>query len=163
MEQLNQWEVSSKQVSIVNLPKWEVDKNGNIVRKSGRCEMAPEEWYRYLPLQRPVLPVFQQSCASHWKELQRENTPLRAILNGQLISASETLYDDFIFREIAAENEIFQEAMIVGRVLGKYQLGIGDSWVAFRIEEMIRTGKLEVVTAADKDMPSYYRILKKRI
>lgn len=152
MEQLNQWEVSSQQVSIVDLPKWEVDKNGNIVRKSGWCEMAPEEWYRYLPLQRPVQPVFQQSCASRWKELQRENTPLRAILNGQLISTSETLYDDFIFREIAAEDEIFQEAMIVGRVLGKYQLGIGDSWVAYRIEEMIHAGKLEIVTAADKDI-----------
>lgn len=88
---------------------------------------------------------------------------MRATLNGQLISAPETLYDDFIFREIAAEDEIFQEAMIVGRVLGKYQLGIGDSWIAFRIEKMIHDGKLEVVTAADKDMPIYYQVLKKRI
>lgn len=163
MEQLNQWKVPSEQVSIVDLPKWEVDRDGNIVSKSGWCEVAPEEWYRYLPLQKPVLPVFQQSCASHWKELQRENAPLRTTLNGQLISASETLYDDFIFREIAAEDEIFQEVMIVGRVLGKDQLGIDDSWIALRIEEMIHSGKLEVVTEADKDMPSYHRVLKKRI
>ena len=88
---------------------------------------------------------------------------MRATLNGQLISAPETLYDDFIFREIAAEDEIFQEAMIVGRVLGKYHLGIGDSWIAFRIEKMIHDGKLEVVTAADKDMPIYYQVLKKRM
>ncbi|WP_282433056.1 DUF3658 domain-containing protein [Desulfosporosinus youngiae] len=49
-------------------------------------------------MQKPVLPVFEQRCASHWQELQREKASLRATLNGQLISAPETLYDDFIFR-----------------------------------------------------------------
>ncbi len=163
MEQLDQWKAHSGQVSIVKLPEWEADEKGNIVRKSGWGEAAPREWHRYPALQKPVLPVFIQSCASHWKELQRENAPLRAMLNGQLVSASEKLYDEFILREIAAEGEKFQEAVIIGRVLGKYQLGIGDSWAAIRIEEMIRTGKLETVTAAAEDMPAYHRLLKKRI
>lgn len=161
MGQLNQWKVHGKQVSIVKLPEWEADEMGNIVQKSGWGEVAPGEWHRYLTLQKPVLPVFEQSCASHWQELQRENAPLRATLNGQLISAPETLYDDFIFREIAAEGEEFQEAKVIGRVIGKYQLGIGDFWVAFRIEEMIREGKLEVVSAVAEDMPVYHRVLKK--
>lgn len=161
LEQLNQWKVGG-QVSIVKLPEWEAEENGNIVQKSGWGEVAPEEWHRYLAFQRPVLPVYRQICASHWQELQRENAPLRAILNGQLVSTSEKLYDDFILREIAAEGEEFQEAMIVGRVLGKYQLGIGDSWIAFRIEEMIYAGKLEAVSAVAEDMPIYHRLLKKR-
>lgn len=88
---------------------------------------------------------------------------MRATLNGQLVSVTETLYDDFILREIAAEDGTFQEAMVVGRTLGKYQLGIGDSWVALRIEEMIHAGKLEIVTPAAEDMPRYYRILKKQL
>ncbi|MEG0772650.1 DUF3658 domain-containing protein [Clostridium sp.] len=163
MEQLNQWKVHGRQVSIVKLPELEPDEKGNLVQKSGWGEVAPGEWHRYLALQKPVLPVFEQSCASHWQELQRENAPLRATLNGQLISAPETLYDGFILREIAAEGEEFQEAMVIGRVIGKYQLGIGDSWIAFRIEEMIRAGKLESVTAVAKDMPIYHRVLKKCI
>jgi hypothetical protein len=73
----------------------------------------------------------------------------------------ETLYDDLIVREIAAEDEEFHEAMVIGRVLGKYQLGIGDSWVALRIEEMIRAGKLQVVKELAEDSPIYHRILKK--
>lgn len=161
MGQLNQWKVHSRQVSIVKLPEWEADEKGNIVQKSGWGEVAPGEWHRYLALQKPVLPVFEQSCASHWQELQRENAPLRATLNGQLISAQETLYDGFILREIAAEGEEFQEAMVIGRVLGKYQLGIGDSWVALRIEEMIHAGKLEAVSAVTEDMPVYHRVLRK--
>lgn len=83
------------------------------------------------------------------------------MLNGQLVSVPETIYDDFIIREIAEEGKEFHEAMIVGRVLGKYQLGIGDSWVALRIEEMIRTGKLEPVTELAEDSPIYHRVLKK--
>jgi hypothetical protein len=161
MGQLNQWKVHGKQVSIVKLPEWEADEKGNIVRKSGWGQVAPGEWHRYLALQKPVLPVFEQSCAAHWQGLQRENAPLRATLNGQLISAPETLYDDFIFREIAVEGEEFQEAKVIGRVLGKYQLGISSSWVAFRIEEMIREGKLEAVSAVAEDMPVYHRVLKK--
>lgn len=161
MGQLNQWKAHSGQISIVKLPEWEADKKGNIVRKNSWGEVAPEEWHRYLDLQKPVLPLFIQSCASHWQELQGENAPLRAMLNGQLVSTSEKLYDDFILHEITAEGEEFQEAMIIGRVLGKYQLGIGDSWVALRIEEMIQAGKLEAVSVAAEDMPAYHRLLRK--
>ncbi len=72
-------------------------------------------------------------------------------------------YDDFILREIEAEGEKFRETVVIGRVLGKYQLGIsgGDGWLALRIEEMICAGRLEIVRAADGDVPTYRRILKK--
>lgn len=161
MGQLNQWAVHSGQASIIKLPEWEADDNGNIVRKNSWGEVAPDEWHRYLALQRVALPVLCQNCASHWRTLQKENAPLRAMLNGQLVSVPETLYDNFIIREIVAEDETFQEAMVIGRVLGKYQLGIGDSWVALRIEKMICAGKLEPVTAAAEDVPIYHRLLKK--
>jgi hypothetical protein len=161
MGQLNQWNVDALQVSIVKLPEWEANEKGNIVRRNSWAEVAPEEWQHCLAMQKTVPPLFIQSCASHWQELQAECSPLRAVLNGQLVGASEKLYDDFILREIATEGEEFHEAMIIGRVLGKYQLGIGDSWVALRIEEMINDGKFEVVNACDKDMPSYHRVLKK--
>lgn len=161
MSQFNQWNVNDGQVVIVKLPEWESDGNGNVMQKNSWAEVAPEEWYQYFALQKTVSSVFIQCCASHWQALQAENAPLRAVLNGQLVSMSEKLYDDFIRSEIEAEDEKFQEAMIVGRVLGKYQLGICDSWVALRIEEMIKDRKLETVTGSDKDMPLYHRVLKK--
>ena len=161
MSLLNQWNVHDGQVLIVKLPEWESEENGNVGQKNSWAEVAPEVWHQYLVFQKTVLSVFIQSCASHWQELQAENAPLRAVLNGQLVSMSEKLYDDFILLEIKTEDEEFQEAMIVGRVLGKYQLGICDSWVALRIENMIRAGKLEVLNAGDKDIPIYHRVLKK--
>ncbi|OPL09414.1 MAG: hypothetical protein AVO33_00370 [delta proteobacterium ML8_F1] len=161
MSQLNQWNVDDVQVSIVKLPEWEAYEKGIIVRKNSWAEVAPEEWQHFLALQKTVLPLFIQGCASYWQELQAESAPLRAVVNGQLVSTSEEFYDDFILREIAAVGNEFHEAMIIGRVLGNYQLGIGDSWVALRIEEMINDGKFEVVNACDKDMPSYHRVLEK--
>jgi len=161
MAQLNEWNIHSGQVFIVKLPEWEPDQKGNIIRKNCWGEVAPEEWYQYSTLQKSVLQVFIQSYASHWHQLQGENGPLRAILNGQLVSTSEKLYDDFILREIAAESEEFQEVMIIGRVLSKYQLGIGDYWVAYRIEEMIQAGKLEALSEVADDMPAYSRLIKK--
>jgi hypothetical protein len=146
---------------MVMLPQWEADNEGNIVQKCSWGEVACGEWHRYLAYQKPVLPVFRQGCSAHWRELQEENAPLRAVLNGQLVSVSEDIYDAIILREIAEEGEIFQEARLIGRVLGKYQLGIGDAWVALRIEEIIHAGKLEVMSVVIEDMPIYHRMLKK--
>lgn len=161
MEQLNGWKAHNVEVLIVKLPEWEADEKGNIIRKNSWAEVAPQEWQSHISLQKIAPPSYIKSCAYHWQELQTENAPLRAMLNGQLVSKSENLYDDFILREIKAEDEEFREAKIVGRVLGKYRLGITDSWVALRIEEMIHAGKLEVVHENDKDMPIYHRVLKK--
>lgn len=162
MEQMSHWKMhSDREVMIVKLPDWDADESKLILRKGGWGEVAPEEWHRCLPLQRTAPSAFQQSCTSRWRELQRESAPLRAVLNGQLSSVPETLYDGFILREIEAESDEFQEARVIGSVLGKYQLGIGDAWAALRIEEMIRSGKLEVVSPATENMPIYHRRLQK--
>ncbi|MEA4954689.1 MAG: DUF3658 domain-containing protein [Pseudoflavonifractor sp.] len=161
MDQFTQWEIHDNQASMVKLPDWETDDAGKIMQKSGWGEVAPEEWHRYLSLETSIPAAFRQGCAFNWQMLQGENAPLRAVLNGQLVSMPEALYDGFILREIAAEGDEFQEAKVVGRVLGKYRLGIGDAWVALRIEEMIRAGELKAVSAAAEDMPIYHRLLKK--
>ena len=50
---------------------------------------------------------------------------------------------------------------MIGNVLGKYQLGIGDAWVAMRIDKMIAEGKLEIVERAPADHPVYRQKLRK--
>ena len=161
MAQLEHLGTPLEQLYLVKLPDWISDSNGNIARGVGWGQIAPEGWHQYLSLQKTAPSGFKEACAARWKTLQTESAPLRAVLSGQLVSMPETLYDDFIIREIAASDTEFREAVIVGAVLGKYALGIGDSWVALRIEEMIRAGKLEAVTDANEDMPIYHRILKK--
>ena len=161
MNQIIQMEVPFEQIYSVKLPEWDKDENESDKRRTGCGELAPEEWIRYLPLQKLIPTVYCRYCSSQWKQLQTENALLRAVLNGQLVSVPKTLYDDFIIREINKADDVFNEAMIIGKVLGKYHLGIGDAWVAHRIEQMILEGKLETVTSAAKDAPIYHRELKK--
>ena len=85
------------------------------------------------------------------------------MLNGQLQSASEDIYHRFILLEIAAQPEQFKMAIVIGNVVGKYQLGIGDAWVTIRIEKMINDGILEIVQDASNGDISYRRTLRKRM
>ncbi|MFR4475130.1 MAG: DUF3658 domain-containing protein, partial [Blautia wexlerae] len=102
-----------------------------------------------------------RSLASHWVELQQENATLRAVLNGKLVSAPECLYDTFILRELEKQENEFNEARLVGQVLGKYRLGIGDAWIALRIEQFIKDGLLIPITVPEPGTPIYHRILQK--
>ena len=52
-------------------------------------------------------------------------------------SVSEDIYDSFILREIAEQPEQFKMAIVIGNVLGKYQLGISDVWISNRIDKML--------------------------
>ncbi len=160
MSLLKSWEQPSAKVILVKLPEWEEEEEA-IIRYNGWGDVEPGKWHRYLGLQKAAPSALLGAAALRWAELQRENAPLRAVINGQLQSVPESFYDDFILREIASESNEFSEAKLIGNILGKYQLSIGDGWLALRIEEMIRAGKLETVTSALQDMPSYHRILKK--
>lgn len=95
--------------------------------------------------------------------IEKENSPLRDALSGRLVSMPENLYDNFILRELEQEEEEFSEAKLIGRLLGKYQLGISDEWYALRIEEMVKQGILGAVNEAPKNGPRYRRTLRKKV
>lgn len=157
---LKSWKQPSIKAVLVKLPEWEME-DATIIWHSGWGEIEPGKWHSYLGLQKAVPEALINAIASRWSELQKENAPLRAVINGRLQSVSENFYDDFILREIYLEGNEFREANLIGRILGKYQLGIGDGWLALRIEEMIRAEKLAVLSSEPENAPSYHRILSK--
>ncbi len=148
-------------VYMVKLPEWEYADDDTVIQHTGWGEMEPGRVGHYLPLQQEVSPALLAGCAAHWKQLQKENAPLRVVFNGRLVSAPADIYDSFIERELAAREGEFKEAPLIGDVLGKYQLGISDVWVHRRIETMIRVGLLELVEEAPGDHPVYARMLRK--
>lgn len=164
MMQLCRLKDYSGQIYLVKMPEWEVmEEEGktSLVGRAGWGEVAAEEWNRYLSLQKPIPTVLCRSFALDWKELQKENYPLRAEINGRLVSVQENLYDEVIVREIASEEREFHEVRLIGRILGKYRLGIGDGFIALRIEKMIDDGVLEIVSEAKEGAARYCRLLRK--
>lgn len=150
-------------VYLVKLPAWEYEKDGAVIARQAWGEIDPCEWERYAAIQEKVSSAFISACATQWKQLQIENAPLRVMLNGRLQSVPEDIYDSFILREIASQPEQFDAAVVIGNILGKYQLGIGDVWIYNRIDVMIRDGRLEVVLTDQTEVPYYRRILRKRM
>lgn len=161
MEELQPLEKQLGTVLIVKLPEHEYLENNTVVKHLSWGEISPGEWHKYTALSETTTSVFRLSCAMQWRSLQQENAPLRAVLNGKLLGVPKNIYDSFIFQEIAKQDNEFHEAKLIGNVLGKYQLGIGDAWVAHRIENMISDGKLSPVSDAPKNGPTYHRRLKK--
>ncbi len=145
------------QVLLVRLPDWPEGAE----RYASWGDVAPGEWGRFLALQRQISPAGLAEIARAWAVLQAENAPLRAVVNGGLRSVPEDFYDPWILREIAAQEETFYEGRLIGAVLEKYRLGIGDAWIALRVEAMVRAGKLIAREAAAEGKPAYHRHLQK--
>lgn len=146
---------------VVELPRWEYREDGQLVEKRSWGEVSPGEWGRYADREQAVGPAFRLGCARRWSALQEENAPLRALVNGRLVSVSEEFYDDFIRRAIREQSREFPETELIVQLLTKYDLGIGDGWIHLRVEEMLRRGELEAVTRAEKDGPAYRRVLRR--
>lgn len=161
MEQLRPAGFEALDVTLVRLPEFQALPDGAVVRYAGWGEVEPHQFGR-MALSGEKLPVNAiRMMADHWGALRRENAPLRAVLNGRLVSAPETLYDSWILREIAAQEPEFHEAVLIGTIIGKYRLGIGDDWIARRVEQFIRDGLLEPVTEAKPGAPHYRRTLRR--
>jgi len=148
-------------ITAVKLPAWEV-WDGRVICRSGWNQVVPEDWHRCSKQQETVSPALCRWYAEQWEKLCGESAPLRAVVNGRLQSAEETLYDDLIRREIASEPVEFQEAHVIGTLLGKCYPGLTDQWIALRMEKMIRAGELLPLTEAPPDAPSYHRLLQKK-
>lgn len=81
--------------------------------------------------------------AERWACLTKENAPLRACINGVLTSVSDAFYDDLIISYQRGEQLTVSE--LIGRFMGESNLGISHNLVVWIVEEMIKSGKLEVV------------------
>jgi hypothetical protein len=121
-------------------------------------QVWPGLFHRFLPLERAVSDIEKHRQSDRWNELKAENAPLRALVNGKLISVPEDFYDHILIRSIP-DGE-FVMARLIGTVLGKYDLGVGDGWYALRIKKMIAENKLEIVSDADASHP-YGKVLRK--
>ena len=148
-------------VSAVKLPRWD-QRDNSVVTYTAWGDVPPGEWSRFLPLEQPVSPTLRRACANRWRELQEENAPLRTVLNGVLAGVPEDFYDSFIRRTLARMEREFNESRLIGEVIGRCQLGIGDGLIHRRIQAMVDAGELEALTQAAEGDPVYRRMLRKR-
>lgn len=148
--------------TVYRLKQPELEENSDSIRRfNGWGEVEPGDFHKYTRLAVPVSDHMRRYYGNIWRELQQENAQIRACINGKLRSAPEDLYDRYILQEIDTQPEEFSEARVIGNVLGKYQPGISDGYIHFRIDKMVQEGKLIAVTAPEEGCPGYWRTLRK--
>lgn len=161
IDQLKSIGFENLDITYVKLPDFHVMPDGTVVLYSGWGEVAPHQW-GHLASYGKKLPVnYMHALSFRWQQLKKENAPLRAVVNRQLVSVPETFYDSFILRELEDQGDEFMEANLIGKVIGKYSLGISDSLIALRIDSFINDGMLKPITQAKPEDPSYHRMLRK--
>ncbi|MBM6849986.1 DUF1835 domain-containing protein [Oscillibacter valericigenes] len=143
-------------VSVVPLPRWR-EEGKAVVSYQGWGEVEPELFGHFLSREEPVPPLILGVMASRWRELQQENAPLRAVVNGRVRSVGADFYDGLIRKHIPeGQTKI---ALIIGDVLGWEKPGIGDIWLVERIRWMLSAGELRMVR---EDRERFYRSVVER-
>lgn len=148
-------------IYMIKLPKYMYNEKDNTITEfNGWAEVEPAKWHRCLEFAQDKT----KECwgyAQQWWNLMRENASLRAVVNGRVRSVSEDIYDRYIWEEIDREEDEFIQATVIGNVLGRHQLGIGDAFVALRMEKFIESDILRVVPKTSRGPAVYHRKLRK--
>lgn len=114
-------------------------KNEYKPRYSG--EIVPEKFINFIKSKTKIDEETFNNIKELWSKLQEENTLFRICENGKVISVSEDYLDEFI---LGYTNEKFRKAArIVGEALGYSKIHVSDTFIFWRILEMIQLGKIE--------------------
>lgn len=127
---------------VVKLPDYRQTSDNMITIYSNWGEVPDDEFSSFLCHEHKLTPIEKQTLGDNWSELIVENSPLRAIVNGTLISVDETFYDFLILKHLSLTP--IKESRFIGDILGHYPIGIGDWWYASRIEKMIAKGLIKI-------------------
>lgn len=139
-------------VSLVRVPREKVRSDGTMTTYRGLGEVLPEELGELAVGAVTLTDVQRRAYANRWRELVSENAPLRAVVNGQLMSVEEDHYDFALRAALPEGTNPVRAASLIGGALSRLP-GVGDVWLYCRILAMLAAGELQEVTPADPDRP----------
>ncbi|HIR94407.1 MAG TPA: DUF1835 domain-containing protein [Candidatus Egerieimonas intestinavium] len=140
-------------IRAVKLPPY-ASRGNAIVWYQNWGEIAAEEFSLFLPQERALSREELRMYAMLWSGLQEENSPLRAVVNGRLLGVPEDFYDFLLWGSLSQKP--VKEARLIGEILGKTQISVGDLWYAKRIDYFIGQGKIKVLEESEN---KYQRVI----
>lgn len=146
------------EINIVSLPENKIFEDKIVVYNSW-AEVEPGKFYKFLPFEKQVSQMEKKMYSDYWRRLIEENAPLRAMINGQIVSVPEDFYD-FIIQNNLPEDD-FIMGRFIGGLFGKYNLGISDSWYTLRMNKMIEANKLVIVDVGQDLSHPFEQVLRK--
>ena len=134
-------------VRVVKLPEYV--QRANVIRRYRNWgEIGPEEFAGFLSGERRLSHEEQRLYANEWSLLVEDNSPLRAVINGEMTGVPEDFYDFLIWKRLTGKP--VKQVRLIGDILGYDPLGVGDWWYAGRIQHHILQGRIKVVEDSEK-------------
>lgn len=130
------------EIRVVPLPKYKVC-SGSVIVYQNWGDVSADEFAGFLIYERELSREEIRMYRAKWNELKEEGSMLRAVINGRLIGVPEEFYDFLILGMIGKKP--VKEARLIGNIMGKTQLSIGDWWYSKRIDRLIGEGKIEII------------------
>ena len=126
---------------------------GGIACFSTVNEVSPNLMSYFYKHRRQLTETEQAQLMTDWKRLREENTPLRAMVDGNVQSVPADFYDGVILSGITKAE--MPAAHAVGRAIGELDRKtgnrVGDMLIFSRIRALAQMGKIEIV----QDAPTY--------
>ncbi|MFJ8415504.1 DUF1835 domain-containing protein [Bacillus paramycoides] len=102
--------------------------------------MPPELTLDALQKKKNMSHLTIESLINDWEKWSQTKDVLRILLNGELVAVSEDYYDMSILEK--TQKEYQKASYVVGDVMGESDQCIGDTYLAFRVYQLIQQGKL---------------------
>ena len=123
---------------------------GEAVHCRGWDEVPPREWAELSSFTHPIAPGLTAALALQWARIRRENSPLRAVVNGALLSVGADFYDSIILSELGGMDREFTEAELTERVSARLP-GVGAGLIRLRIGSFVDRGILTRTAVKGKE------------
>lgn len=136
------------EIHVVELPQKITREDNCIVEYRGWGEVEPQLFGTFLDREIVLTQNNIKDLADKWQLLKDENSLLRVVKNGSVISADISYYDDLIRKEFPKES--CKIAHIIGGAIGKQKIPTGDIFIAKRIQHFIKNGELVILGETDK-------------
>ncbi|MCL6457683.1 MAG: DUF1835 domain-containing protein [Gorillibacterium sp.] len=109
-------------------------------------EIMPDKLATLLTEAKRLLPEVHAAYVAEWQQLLASGGTLRIWSNGQLQQVDEDYFDETIMQAIrqltAQSGEMIRCARVVGEVIGHAGMRTSDTYIEFRIRQLILQGKL---------------------
>ncbi len=125
-----------------NLPF--INEKGNIFYPTALHEIQPKEFLKAKKLARLVTLSEFEVDPDEWKKLCDENAMVRILEGGKkIVSVDAFYYDADILKAVTAEPQKLSKTF--NTLFGKMKVKTGDVFLVWRMRELIKEGKLELV------------------
>ncbi len=142
MSQLKDYQGKVQVLYLNNLPF--INEKGQIFYPQHLFEIQPKEFLKAKRLAREITLSEFEVDPDEWKKLCTENAMVRILEGGKkLTSKAEDFYDKEILSAIT--NDAQKMAKVLNTILGKLKVQTGDVFLVWRMTELMKQMKIEIV------------------